>query len=271
MNIAITNKDLRQLFSLFPAIVSEFQDCMRVFLNDNYYVPKEERDSPIFLAKRKYASNMNSIISVSNRVTDYLEDYTGEINDSSACLDLIRGLVIYGANRRKEVDRASKTAKGESFIVSENHATNIYGFSLFEKTSEDETDKIEDLTYIFDSATNLSTLKMQLDTSIAKGVKALTWLTEDGKKIDAMKAIPPKLHSDTQNIRIIAALFYDTYEWVQAFAKKHIDKHDVYEIYQYFFLFYASFARKFYANHWQYRVENHEALNIHGKLVACLK
>ncbi|MBQ3445750.1 hypothetical protein IJG29_03460, partial [Candidatus Saccharibacteria bacterium] len=143
--------------------------------------------------------------------------------------------------------------------------------SLFEKTSENETDKIEDLTYVFDSATNLSALKIQLDTSIAKGVKALTWLTEDGKKIDAMKTVPPKLHSDTQNIRIIAALFYNTYEWVQAFVKKHIDTHDVYEVYQYFFLFYASFARKFYANYWQYRVENHEALNIHNKLVACLK
>lgn len=271
MNIAISDTDMRRLFSLFPAVVEEFRDCLRVYSSDVNNASGDECKSPVFLAKQKYISNMSSIINISNEIIGSLEDYSGEINDGFACIDLMRGLTIYGANRRKEVDRAVKTASGKSFVINNNHTTNVYGLSLFEKSKDGDTDKIEDLTYIFDSSIKWAEMRTQLGASMAKGIKALMQLMEDGKKIDEMESVPPELFVNTQDIRSVASLFYNTREWVQAFVKKHKDSQDNYEIYQYFFLFYASFARKFYANYWQYRVENHEALNIHSKLVACLK
>ena len=271
MNIAIVDTEIKRLFSLFPSLVEEFRDCMRVYASDIDCTPDNERETPVFLSKQRYVTNMQSIINVSNELLETLEDYSGDINDGSACIDLMRGLIIYGANRRKEVERAVKSASGKSFIVNDNRAVNVYGSSLFGEPKDDCTDKIEDLTYIFDSSIEQTTMRTQFHTSMLRGIKALKQLAEDGDKIEEMKSVSPELHTATQDIRAIASIFYNTHDWARAFAIKHEDTYDDYKIYQYFFLFYASFARKLYANYWQYRVENHDALNIRSRLTACLK
>lgn len=271
MNIAIADKDLKRIFSLFPTVIEEFRDHLRVFSDDIYHTPDNERESQVFLAKQKYITNMESVINIGAELLDCAENYNEEINDNFVLLDLIRGVFIYGVNRQREVDRAIKTEKGESFIISENHTVNIYGSSIFEQTAGGEAKGAEDLTYIFNETIGLKEARAQFHSSIAQGDKVLKWLVEDGEKIDRMKVVSPELNAATKDIRAIASIYYNTREWVWTFSKRHFETHDDYEIYQYFLLFYASFARKFHASYWQYRVENGEALNIHDKLVACLK
>ena len=144
MEIAIIDKNLKKIFSLFPAIVEEIRNNVESY---SYRTSGIETVSvnKVADAERKYASRMSEILPMAEDIINYLQNYQGKIDDSSAVLDLMRGIVIYNNNRLNELNRIIKVNSGESFIVKDNNLTKIFGTSFLEKTTEQDDKKLENL------------------------------------------------------------------------------------------------------------------------------
>ncbi|MBQ3321159.1 hypothetical protein IJG71_03510 [Candidatus Saccharibacteria bacterium] len=259
MEIAIIDKNLKKIFSLFPAIVEEIRNNVESY---SYRTSGIETVSvnKVADAERKYASRMSEILPMAEDIINYLQNYQGKIDDSSAVLDLMRGIVIYNNNRLNELNRIIKVNSGESFIVKDNNLTKIFGTSFLEKTTEQDDKKLENLTYIFNPNLSFKNLAKTFENSIVQGAKAYHELNLIILKIQATKAILKKLELETHNIADSLALIKTAQSVKQHFAKITEEKDD-YAVYQYFIYYYATFARKLYANFWRYYVDNSQELS----------
>lgn len=258
MEIAIIDENLRQVFSLFPAIVEEIRNNIEscsYCTGENGTVSVDK----VTDAERKYTSRMSEILPLADEVMGYLQNYQGKIDDGSAVLDLMRSIVVYNNNRLNELNRVIKANSGESFIVRDKNLTKIFGMSFLEKTTSQNGKKLENLTYIFNPNLSFEKLVKTFDDSIAQGAKTHLELAIINIQMMAGK-VSKKLDLETKNIANDVALI-GTARLMRQYFQKITEEKDDYAVYQYFVYYYAAFARKLYANFWRYYVYNSQELN----------